>query len=88
MDSFLFFTHQEKEAFKQEAFKQEAFKQEAFKQKAFKHETCVTNMCHNDKLSSSLISFAEINQMLLKFFFFHILLTFMYLATLYQKTEL
>ena len=32
--------------------------------------------------------FAEINQIILKINFIHILLTFMYLVALYQKTEL
>ena len=56
--------------------------------------------CHNDELSSSLswlftnrfrvlfISFAENSQIFLKIYIILILLTFMYLVTLYQKTEL
>ena len=34
-----------------------------------------------------LVPDKEINQILLKMYFVHILLTFMYLATLYQKTK-
>ena len=40
-------------------------------------------------LQTSLVlldTFAEINQNLLKIYFIHILLNFMYLVTLYQKT--
>ena len=33
-------------------------------------------------------TFAEINQNLLKIYFIHILLNFMYLVALYQKTKL
>ena len=35
-----------------------------------------------------LDTLVEINQILLKIYFIHILLTFMYLVTLYQKSEL
>ena len=35
-----------------------------------------------------LDTLAEINQILFKIHFIHILLTFMYLVTLYQKSEL
>ena len=56
-------------------------------------------ICHNDELSLSwldclltdsevFILFAEINQILLKIYFFPILLTFMYLVALYWKTKL
>ena len=49
-------------------------------------------ICHNDDLCLSLTwldcVFAEINQILLNIYFIHILLTFMYLVALYQKTEL
>ena len=58
-------------------------------------------ICHNDELSSSLtfldclqidsyvfILLSESNQVLLKFYFILILLTFMYLVALYQKTKL
>ena len=64
-------------------------------------ETSVAIICHNDELSSSLrwldclltdsevfILSAEINQVLLKISFIPILLTFMYLVALYQKSEL
>ena len=56
-------------------------------------------ICHNDELSLSwfyflqtdsevFIVFSEISQILLKIYFIAILLTFMYLVALYQKTEL
>ena len=61
----------------------------------------VPNFCRNDELSCTMslvgclltdsdvfILFAEINQILLKISFIPILLTFMNLAALYQKTEL